>query len=45
MNFILPIYRRDDPGKHHIDGIRFPIETHLVHQGPSGHLPIIGVLV
>lgn len=34
-----------DPSEHHIDGTRFPIEMHLVHQSPSGHLLVIGVLV
>lgn len=34
-----------DPSEHHIDGKTYPMEMHLVHQSPSGHLLVIGVLV
>ncbi|MEO8325533.1 MAG: carbonic anhydrase family protein [Nitrospirota bacterium] len=34
-----------DPSEHHIDGKSYPIEMHLVHQSPSGHLLVIGVLI
>ncbi len=37
MSYILPIFRKDDPSKVHIDGKCFPLEWHLPHQSPSDH--------
>jgi len=33
-----------DPSEHHIDGVSFPMEMHLVHQNSEGHILVIGVL-
>jgi carbonic anhydrase len=32
------------PSEHTIAGERYPLEVHLVHQGPTGKLAVIGVL-
>lgn len=34
-----------DPSEHHIGGRTYPMEMHLVHQNPSGHLLVIAVMV
>jgi len=33
-----------DPSEHHIDGISYPMEMHLVHKNSEGKLLVIGVL-
>ena len=33
-----------DPSEHHIDGMSFPMEMHLVHKGSEGKLLVVGVL-
>lgn len=33
------------PSEHTLDGVRFPLEVHLVHRAATGHLLVIGVLV
>ena len=33
------------PSEHLIDGKRFPMEAHFVHQNPSGGLAVVGVLM
>jgi carbonic anhydrase len=32
------------PSEHTLNGKRFPLELHLVHQDASGHLAVVGVL-
>ena len=34
-----------DPSEHHIDGMSYPMEMHLVHKDSEGKLLVIGVLV
>jgi carbonic anhydrase len=34
-----------DPSEHRIDGRTYPMEIHLVHRDPKGHVVVIGVLV
>jgi carbonic anhydrase len=33
-----------DPSEHHLDGVTFPMELHLVHKRPDGGLAVVGVL-
>lgn len=33
------------PSEHTIDGKSFPLELHLVHEGPDGRLAVVGVLI
>jgi carbonic anhydrase len=33
-----------DPSEHHLDGVTFPMEMHLVHRRADGGLAVIGVL-
>lgn len=33
-----------DPSEHHLDGVTFPMEMHLVHRRADGGLAVVGVL-
>ena len=33
------------PSEHHIEGHPFPMEMHLVHQNPKGHIVVIAILM
>lgn len=33
-----------DPSEHHLDGVTYPMELHLVHKRPDGGLAVVGVL-
>lgn len=33
-----------DPSEHHLDGVAFPMEMHLVHRRADGGLAVVGVL-
>ena len=33
-----------DPSEHHIDGMSYPMEMHLVHKNSEGKLLVIGIL-
>lgn len=34
-----------DPSEHHIDGIIYPMEVHLVHQGQDDQLAVVAIMV
>jgi carbonic anhydrase len=34
-----------EPSEHHLDGIAFPMEMHLVHQDKTGHILVIAVMM
>lgn len=34
-----------DPSEHEIEGVRYPMELHLVHQDPRGHIVVVSVFL
>lgn len=34
-----------EPSEHHIDGVIFPMEMHLVHSDSTGKLAVVGILI
>lgn len=45
QKYALRQFHFHDPSEHHIDGQRYPIEMHMVHQSQSGHLLVIGIFI
>lgn len=43
--YFLRQFHFHDPSEHHVDGLTYPMEIHLVHQNQKGHVVVIGVLV
>jgi len=44
MTYHLDQIHFHEPGEHKINGIRYPIEIHLVHRGSSGDVCVLGIL-
>jgi len=44
-NYQLRQFHFHAPSEHHIEGQAFPMEMHLVHQGETGHILVIAVMM
>lgn len=44
-SYTLRQFHFHEPSEHHLDGIIYPMEMHLVHSDSKGHLVVIGVFI